>query len=154
MLSLMCDCCEWQQAKPLNKVGVQREKPISPALAETLREQDRLMRINGRPRTHRLVHSACIQFSSWGFWLFLFISIFSSRIKHSTLITLEYSVILVWKKNMFLQIYSKLHFKNRILDKIVKKWNRIEMTWIMEKFRCTSMELHTNITNILNKKQE
>lgn len=43
---------EWQWAKPLNKVGVQREKPISPALCEMLRGQDRLMRMNGRPPTH------------------------------------------------------------------------------------------------------
>lgn len=51
-LLLKCDCREWRWAKPLNKVGVRREKPICPALSETLREQDRLMRMNGRPPTH------------------------------------------------------------------------------------------------------
>lgn len=51
-LPLECDCSEWCWVKPLNKVGVQREKPISPALSETLREQDRLMRMNGRPPAH------------------------------------------------------------------------------------------------------
>lgn len=61
-LPLKCDCSEWRWAKPLNKVGVQCEKPISPALSETLREQDRLMRMNGKPPAHYLVHSACIQF--------------------------------------------------------------------------------------------
>lgn len=51
-LPLKCDCSEWRWAKPLNKVGVQREKLISPALSETLREQDRLMRMNVGPPTH------------------------------------------------------------------------------------------------------
>lgn len=47
--ALKCDRSE--RAKPLNKVGVRHEKPISPALSETLRERDRLMRMNGRPPT-------------------------------------------------------------------------------------------------------
>lgn len=63
-LPLKCDFCEWHWAKPLNNVAAQREKPIRPALSKTLREQDRLMRMNGRLLTHKLVHSACIQFSS------------------------------------------------------------------------------------------
>lgn len=79
-LPLKCDCGEWRWAKPLNKVGVQREKPISPALSETLREQDRMMRMNGRPPTHKLVHSACIQFCISVFFFFplsVFILFFS-----------------------------------------------------------------------------
>lgn len=63
-------------------MAAQREKPIRPALSKTLREQDRLMRMNGRLLTHKLVHSACIQFSSsvppplsvysFLFWIFFF----------------------------------------------------------------------------------
>lgn len=56
---LKCDCSEWRWAKPLDKVGVQRGKPISRALSETLREQDRLMRMNGGPPTP-LASSLCI----------------------------------------------------------------------------------------------